>query len=437
MPSTRRSFLATASLGIGALAGCVSLDSPEATGSWPRRMTTNEHTGAGPTDGPTTDLHAVWQTERPVGPPGPVSPVVADGTLYLAYSPDQRAAEAGNASVEAFDAATGESRWTTDLPETGDGEVHSVSDSLVLDDDRLFVQTKPGLTMLSTDGELQWRVDNLDAGQPAPNVVPPVVTDDVVVTGSYDSQTTGSQVERLYGLDPETGDRLWRLGFPERVNMWQLSGTDDTVFVPFLRWGILAVDAVSGEERWRWRGPVMGAVTVTDDRLLVPVDPEDTQEGVVALDRSTRSVAWRQSLSPRGTESCLSVADGRVYCGAFGRVEALDVATGERLWQFGGGIDEDGSPTGVPLFSRETPVVSGSTVYAPGYIQRDTVHGHLYALDAETGTERGRARLGRNETAMTSTPAVTSDLVFVNSSRGVLRAFGECSVGVAGRCLVD
>jgi outer membrane protein assembly factor BamB len=76
-------------------------------------------------------------------------------------------------------------------------------------------------------------------------------------------------------------------------------------------------------------------------------------------------------------------------------------------------------------------------VYAPGYVQRDTVHGHLFTLDAESGTETGRVELGRNETAMSSTPAVTDDLVFVNSTRGVLRAIGECSVGGAGRCLVE
>jgi outer membrane protein assembly factor BamB len=76
-------------------------------------------------------------------------------------------------------------------------------------------------------------------------------------------------------------------------------------------------------------------------------------------------------------------------------------------------------------------------VYAPGYVQRDTVHGHLFTLDAASGSELGRVELGPNETAMTATPAVTSDLVFVNSTRGVLRAIGECSVGAAGRCLVD
>ena len=437
MPSSRRSVLATASLGLGALAGCVSLESPEATGSWPRRMVTTEHTGAGSTDGPSSDLHTVWQVERPGGLPGPVSPVVADGTLYLAYSPDPRVENRGGAWVEAFDAATGESRWTTELYRTSEDDTFYHSDSLVLDGDRLFVQTKPGLTMLTTGGVVEWRFDNLDAGQQAPDVVPPVVTDDVVVTGSFDTQTTDSPVERLYGLDPATGEQRWRVDFPERVNMWQLSGTDDTVFVPFLGWGLLAIDADTGEERWRWRGPVEGAVTVTDDRLLVPVNPDDADEGLLALDRSTRSVAWRRSLDPRWTESCVSVADGRAYCSAVGRVEALDTATGERLWQFGGGFDPDESPTGVPLFTEETPVVSGSTVYAPGYVQRDTVHGHLFTLDAESGREVGRVELGRNETAMTSTPAVTSDLVFLNSDDGVLRAFGECSVGAGGRCLVD
>jgi len=105
------------------------------------------------------------------------------------------------------------------------------------------------------------------------------------------------------------------------------------------------------------------------------------------------------------------------------------------VWRFG--PDEGKRPQGEPQVDLvSTPVVSGDAVYATGWIQRDTMYGHLFVVDAATGAELGRAELGRNEDAGKGTPAVTSDLVFLGSNRGNLHAFGECSFEVAGRCLV-
>ena len=312
MPSTRRSVLAASVAGLGALAGCLSSAEPNADGTWTRRTVDDERTGHATTDGPTTDLHPVWtRAYRTSGVVKP-SPVVDDGVCYLAYSLEATADERGGAWIAAFDAATGDSRWTTELFRTDEFHYFYCSDSTVVDGDRLFVQTKPGLTMLTTGGEVRWTFDNRYRGQQRPDAVPPVVTDDAVVAGTYDSGAEDRH-EIVYGIDPATGDERWRTAFPERGDMLQLSGTDDVVYVPFARDGIVALDPETGAERWRWDGPVDGTPTVVDELLLVPCHRQVGDEHtLVALDRTDRSRRWQVPIGTRWTEAGQTVADGRV-----------------------------------------------------------------------------------------------------------------------------
>lgn len=435
MPSTRRSILAASAAGLGTLAGCLSTSEPDVSGAWTRRTVDDARTGHATIDGPTTDLHSVWTREQRVRTGVQSSPVVEDGVLYFVYSQEATGDERGGAWVEAFDAATGDSQWTTELFRTDEFHYFTHSDSTVVEDGRLFVQTKPGLTILTTEGEVAWTVDTLYRGQQAPDVVPPVVTDHVVVTGTYDSAVEGDQHEIVYGFDPETGDERWRTTFPEWDDMWQLAGTDDVVYVPFRSNGLVALDVETGAERWRWEGPVDGPPTVTDELLLVPLYRQGPDEhALVALDRNDRSRRWEVSIGSRWTDAGVAVADERLFLMAGFGLEARRLETGERVWRFGG--ERDGDRESGPQFDlRSTPVVSGGAVYAPGYLQRDTMYGHLFVVDAAAGDELGRVELGRNEGVYTATPAVTSDLVFLASDYERLYAFGECGVDVAGHCL--
>ncbi|MFC7079440.1 PQQ-binding-like beta-propeller repeat protein [Halorussus caseinilyticus] len=127
-----------------------------------------------------------------------------------------------------------------------------------------------------------------------------------------------------------------------------------------------------------------------------------------------------------------AVADNLVYHVAEFGVEARRVETGERVWRFGGRTE--GQPE-IDLVS--TPVVASDSVYVPGWIQRDTMYGHLFVLDAQAGTEQTRVELGRNQEMGRSTPAVTSDLVFAATDAGDLYAFGECGTSILDSCLID
>lgn len=440
MPSTRRTFLGACTGALAALSGCLSLDRPTAEGSWPRRTLNNAHTGYSPTDGPRDSLHAEWHRTRSEGAVQ-TSPVVRNGTLYYAYSREARGDERGGTWAEAFDAATGESRWRTELWRTDEFHYFYHSDSLVLRGDRLLVQTKAGLKALDLNGTERWTFDNLHAGQQMPDVIPPIVTDDLVVTGTYDTIVDGKrQVETVFGIDANTGEERWRTEFPDHVGMWQLAAADGVVYVPMISSdeALVALDLGTGEERWRSPIPVSGTPTVADGRIFVPLR-EDDREFIAAVDPATRSIEWRKRIGGRWSDSGLAVAHGLVYhVNDFG-VEARRVGTGERVWRFGGRVGTDGeSREGTPEIGLvSTPVVAGGSVYVPGWIQRDTMYGHLFVLDALTGEERARVELGRNRDARQSVPAVTADLVFLATDAGDLYAFGECDAALGGRCVVD
>src|SRR5690606_154445 len=97
------------------------------------------------------------------------------------------------------------------------------------------------------------------------------------------------------------------------------------------------------------------------------------------------------------------VADGRVYAAAAeGRVLALDLQTGKRVWEFEADKDEGLRLTGGPGAGDGLVVVGG-------------LDGTVIALAAEDGSERWRAKV-RSE--IITSPTVFQGMVFVRSNDG-------------------
>src|SRR5690606_8345442 len=107
-----------------------------------------------------------------------------------------------------------------------------------------------------------------------------------------------------------------------------------------------------------------------------------------------------------------AVADGRVYAAAAeGRVLALDLQTGKRVWEFKAAKDEKLRLTGGPGAGNGLVVVGG-------------LDGAVIALDAQDGSERWRAKV-RSE--IIAAPTVSQGLVLVRSNDGRITAFDAAS----------
>ncbi|MGY0504494.1 outer membrane protein assembly factor BamB [Luteimonas sp. e5] len=104
------------------------------------------------------------------------------------------------------------------------------------------------------------------------------------------------------------------------------------------------------------------------------------------------------------------VVDGRVYAAAAGAtVRAIDLASGQTLWSWSG--DKNARYAGGPGAGDGLVVVGD-------------LDGEVVALDADSGSERWRARV-QNE--VIAAPAVGGGLVFVRSNDGRVTAFDAAS----------
>ena len=95
---------------------------------------------------------------------------------------------------------------------------------------------------------------------------------------------------------------------------------------------IRALDATTGRELWSTGAgsAVTAPLTLDTDWLLAVVDPGE----VLALRRSDGTIGWRRAVGARSVFPVASSGDGALYLSlSDNRVVALDLATGELLWE--------------------------------------------------------------------------------------------------------
>ncbi|WP_277556203.1 PQQ-binding-like beta-propeller repeat protein [Halobaculum limi] len=234
------------------------------------------------------------------------SPTVTESHIFASSSADIfYAVERDSGSQDwTFSTEEGRGSWPNNSPAVHEGTV--------------FIPTHTGRihALNVDDGEEEWMAETkafLDT--------PPVVTDEIVVAGGYNSDLVAYSTTGGYEQWRVTG--AGRFGAPAVANQ--------TVFVTH-RSGLTAYDADDGTERWTYSG--------------VP--------GVVG----------RQPI----------VADGVVYVGG-DRLVALDAETGSVFASFNPDYTQHGDQYGTGI---ESPVIADGTIFA-----RDE-YGGVYALSAQT-----------------------------------------------------
>lgn len=225
------------------------------------------------------------------------------------------------------------------------------------------------------------------------------------------------------------------------------------------RGSIIAVDAQTGDERWRF--PVEHAAGGTPALAGGIVYAGDTGGVVYALDAETGKELWRQDLQS-GWTSAPVVVDDTVYIAAAPYRASLHVAaqdgtivvgsgltgqpgdgfslyaidhiSGEVRWHSG---DDRFAQPGLFAFDAERgvlswqfdmpslesgPAISGQHVYAGS-----TLDGNFYALDLASGAEAWVAAIGE-DLPLDSSPAISVGSLFITT------AFGQiiCLDGASG-----
>ncbi|MGH2615152.1 MAG: sigma-70 family RNA polymerase sigma factor [Thermomicrobiales bacterium] len=173
-----------------------------------------------------------------------------------------------------------------------------------------------------------------------------------------------------------SGEELWQSPLSAAANRGA-AFADGAVFLGTSDGAFHAIDAASGEQRWRIQtdnvGGVMATPVVAGGLIYEITFNGPVPNRLYAFDAATGDERWRMEV-PQEFVSIAGAAGGTVYAGsAAGVLFALDAATGTERWRFAA---DDIVDTG--------PGIVGDTVYI---VSQDR---HVYALDAANGAERWR-----------------------------------------------
>ena len=290
-----------------------------------------------------------------------IQPVIEGDVIYAASAEGE---------VKAFDRARGKTLWKADLDMPLSGGVGVYEDALLVGASDGFV-----LKLDANSGAVLWTSELRGEVLAAPQG-----NGKVVVAQTYDG--------KLQGLDFETGELIWT--YDSNVPVLTLRGTsvpilrNDVVYAGFANGRVLAFDARTGAISWEIR------VAISKGRSEI--------ERIVDVDGS------------------MELAGNELYAASYqGRVVAIDVANGVKMWQqdvssFSGVsqgfgniyvTDEDGTFTaylrngqgvrwvqealGYRELSRPTPVSS--------YVAVGDLEGYVHLLSQVDGAFVGRVKV--------------------------------------------
>ena len=235
----------------------------------------------------------------------------------------------------------------------------------------------------------------------------PILTDERIFLTAFENETLYT-----YCLDRATGEILWRRDAPrvaivhvdDRNNAASPSPVVDesSVYVFFPDFGLLAYD-FDGNELWQY--PVgrfdniygMGASPIVAGDNVVLVCDQSTHSYIVALDRASGEIAWKQdrpeAKSGHSTPVLYEGDDGELQIivpGSF-LLTSYDATTGRKRWWV----------SGLSFEMKSTPVLDGDMVYINGYGAPENQPGReVEALEfdeALLGDNNGDERLARDE----------------------------------------
>jgi outer membrane protein assembly factor BamB len=244
-----------------------------------------------------------------------------------------------------------------------------------------------------------------------------------------------SGAAEVLALAPATGKILWRVSVPAPIRgAPTIAG--GRIFVITTENELLALDpAHKGERLWTYTGVgeptgILGSANAAVESSIV-IMPESSGE-IVALRAEGGRQLWTERLAAaRQINPITNIADIRarpvadrgivIAVSNAGRLAAMDIRTGRRLWD-------------LDIGSIDTPWVAGSWVYALSN------EGQLVCLDRETGRIKWSVQLNnyateeqRRKLITWTGPVLASDRLVVAGSHGEALSISPYTGEVLGR----
>ena len=260
-----------------------------------------------------------------------------------------------------------------------------------------------------------WEVDT----GPGITFSSPVIADGKVFIGTNDGE--------LEARDPDTGELVWTYDVGDQLRGTPAVADGAVVVGGGLAGGILAVDASTGELRWRVPTPERVAVyvypAIDEGVVYAATGPSETPDTVLAIDLATGNVRWSADVGA-GVFGAPSVSETMVVVtsAAEQTVTALDKRTGQVRWSVHR-VDD--------TFYGGASIADGLLYLATTSI-RDDFDGSVLALDAADGSLVWEQ--ARHGDAQGTTPAIYGDLVIAGThANGAVVAYDRATGEVAWR----
>jgi outer membrane protein assembly factor BamB len=346
----------------------------------------------------------LWQTR--LGGTVYASPVVADGVAYVGTT---------GGVFNAVNVDDGSYAWTF----AAGAAIHGAA---AVDAEAVYFACDDGFLykLARSDGHRLWRYDLGDRS--APRVLPhpavfewdwqgpqPVIAEGVVFVGAGDGG--------FHAVDAASGERKWRHAAQAKIrNGAAIDGT--RIVYGSADHHVYSLDRASGKEIWRYdsKAEIDGAPLAHDGHIYIG----NRGSGLYALAADSGKEIWRLYFWGSWVESTPVVADGVLYVGAsdLGHVSAIAPDDGHVLWR--------GKVHG---WSFGTPLLVGDRVYAgaaggtPYSIRHEA---GFVTLDRSSGRALTRwpfADTGAYQWGIAGSPALSGDRILVATIAGSLYAF--------------
>ncbi len=228
---------------------------------------------------------------------------------------------------------------------------------------------------------------------PPPNLIPGGVASTAPVSGNG-LVYLSSWNNKVYALDPQTGQAKWTFTAGKLLNASPTVGPDGTVYVGAYDHKVYALDGKSGAKKWEFStGDVLNNSPAVSKGLVYVGAKDHT---LYALDPASGTAKWTLKTGA-AVASPVVGDDGTVYTGADG-IYAVDGQTGKAKWALNSGYDP------------EAPVAIGPD----GTLYVGSQNGLLTALSSTTARVLWTATLGG---AINYPPVVANGVVYVGADR--------------------